>query len=87
MTMLLDIEDNKIPFMTKWIAGFPFAQVRSISEKKEFLLQEIKEPEDMGNLAKRKFVSKDPFADVFGMWADRDIDAVTLRKQAWGIED
>ncbi|MDR0940954.1 MAG: hypothetical protein LBM68_01870 [Bacteroidales bacterium] len=30
---------------------------------------------------------KDPFADVFGMWADREIDAKTLKKQAWGIEE
>jgi hypothetical protein len=32
-------------------------------------------------------ITKDPFAESFGMWADRDIDGKTLRKQAWGIED
>ncbi len=35
----------------------------------------------------KKAVKKDPFAETFGMWADRDIDAKTLRKQAWGIEN
>jgi hypothetical protein len=28
----------------------------------------------------------DPFTEVRGIWADRDIDGTTLRKQAWGIE-
>jgi len=34
----------------------------------------------------KKVTKKDPFAEVRGIWADRDIDAKTLRKQAWGIE-
>jgi hypothetical protein len=37
-------------------------------------------------LTRERVVKKDPFAEVFGMWADRDIDATMLRKQAWGIE-
>jgi len=41
---------------------------------------EIKKP------THKKVIKKDPFAETFGMWADRDIDATTLRKQAWGIE-
>ena len=42
---------------------------------------------EIKNSARRKVIKKDPFAEVFGIWADRDIDAKTLRKQAWGIED
>jgi len=42
---------------------------------------------EVKNPAREKVVKKDPFAETFGMWADRDIDAKTLRKQAWGIED
>lgn len=38
-------------------------------------------------VAKKIAVQKDPFADVFGIWADREIDGKTLRKQAWGIEE
>jgi len=37
--------------------------------------------------AHKKVVKKDPFAEVRGIWADRDIDATTLRKRAWGIEE
>ena len=37
-------------------------------------------------LIRERVEKKDPFAEVFGMWADRDIDAAKLRKQAWGIE-
>ena len=37
--------------------------------------------------AQKKGEKKDPFAETFGMWSDRDIDATTLRKQAWGIEN
>jgi len=32
-------------------------------------------------------IKKDPFAETFGMWEDRDIDAITLRKEAWGIKN
>ena len=42
---------------------------------------------EIKNSTHRKVVKKDPFAETFGMWADRDIDAATLRKRAWGIED
>jgi len=34
----------------------------------------------------KKVAKKDPFAEVRGIWADRDIDGTTLRKQAWGID-
>jgi len=30
--------------------------------------------------------TKDPFAEVRGIWADRDIDARTLRNEAWRIK-
>jgi hypothetical protein len=38
-------------------------------------------------MPRKRVVEKDPFSEVFGMWIDRDIDAATLRKQAWGIEN
>ena len=34
----------------------------------------------------RKNIEKDHFAEVWGIWADRNIDGETLRKQAWGID-
>ena len=42
---------------------------------------------EIKNLIRKKEVRKDPFAETFGMWEDRDIDATTLRKQAWKIEN
>ena len=42
---------------------------------------------EVKNAAHNKVVKKDPHAEVWGIWADRDIDAETLRKQTWGIED
>jgi len=35
----------------------------------------------------KKVVKKDPFAEVWGIWADREIDGKTLRERAWGIEN
>ena len=43
--------------------------------------------EDTNCVNIKKYVKNDPFAEVFGMWANRDIDAKTLRKQAWRIEN
>ena len=37
-------------------------------------------------MTRKKVVKKDPFAEVFGIWVDREIDAATLRRQTWGIE-
>ena len=42
---------------------------------------------EIKNLAQKKVAKKDPFAEVRGIWSDRDIDGTTLRKQAWKIED
>ena len=42
---------------------------------------------EIKKMERRKIVKKDHFAEVRGIWADRDIDSTTLRKQAWGIEN
>ncbi|MCL2042136.1 MAG: hypothetical protein FWG84_08910 [Bacteroidales bacterium] len=90
MVMLLDIEENKVPFVMEWLNKFSFVKTQPVSEKKAFLLRETKERVDttteMMNLTRKKVVENDPFAEVRGIWADRNIDAKTLRKQAWGIE-
>jgi hypothetical protein len=38
-------------------------------------------------MPRKRVIQTDPFSEVFGMWVDRNIDAATLRKQAWGIEN
>jgi hypothetical protein len=40
------------------------------------------------NLVKTRSVqTKDPFAEVRGIWADRDVDARALRNEAWKIKN
>jgi len=91
MVMLLDIEENKVPFIMEWLNKFSFVKTQPVSEKKVFLLRENKEEVDTVvtktmDLTQQKVVEKDPFAEVRGIWADRNIDARTLRRQTWGIE-
>ena len=52
-----------------------------------YFLRILKIDFEIRNPVYKKNVKKDPFEEVFGMWADRDIDAIKLRKQAWGIEE
>jgi len=52
-----------------------------------YYLKALNVDAEVKNLTQKKVIKKDPFAESFGMWADRDIDGETLRKQAWGIED
>ena len=89
MKVLLDIRENKALFFLELLNNFSFVKAKPVT--RDLLLQEINERADMAveieTLAQKKVVKKDIFADVFGIWADRDIDAKTLRKQAWGIED
>ena len=53
-----------------------------------YFLKMLKIDAEVKNLTPKKIAPKDdPFAEVRGIWADRDIDGKTLRKQAWGIEE
>lgn len=52
-----------------------------------YLLKMMDIDAEIKNETKKKTIKKDPFAETFGMWADRDIDAKTLRKQAWRINE
>ena len=55
-----------------------------------FKAQEVKKTRRrisrINRLKTRSTHNDDPFAEVFGIWADRDIDGETLRKKAWGRE-
>ena len=74
MKAVLDIKDSKAPFVMELLDNFSFVKVQSFTDD-EHKTNEIEKNN-------RKFF----FEDCFGMWEDRDIDAETLRKQAWGIE-
>ena len=51
-----------------------------------YLLKILNVDVEIKNSTDKKVAKEDPFAEVRGIWADRDIDATTLRKKAWGIE-
>ena len=52
-----------------------------------FFLKMLNIDAEVKNLARNRAAKKDPHAEVWGIWSDRDVDANTLRKQAWGIKD
>jgi len=78
MKAVLDIKDNKASFVMELLENFSFIKVQSF-------VPTLYETKKIVN-SRKKDERKDFFADCFGMWEDRDIDAETLRKQAWGIE-
>ena len=78
MNAILDIKDSKVSFVMELLENFSFIKVQSVTPS----LYEINEIVN----SRKKDVKNDFFADCFGMWEDRDIDADTLRKQVWGIE-
>jgi len=80
--LLLEIEDSKDQFMIELLHNFSFVKAKPVVGGEVSLLHEIKETSSLVNHAER-----DIFAEVRGIWADRDIDAKTLRKQAWNIEE
>ena len=90
MQVLLDIEESKAMFIMEMLKKYSYVKVQPFFEKGGFSWQEFGERADdvaeVKNAPYRKNAEKDIFADVFGIWADRDIDGTTLRNQAWGIE-
>jgi hypothetical protein len=42
---------------------------------------------EVKSTATKRSNSLDPFAEVRGIWAERNMDAKELRKQAWKIEN
>ena len=89
MRVLLDVNENKSLFLMELLNNFSFVKAKPITDETDFLLSTEKETDTATEIKilTHKKIKKDPFAEVFGMWADRDIDATTLRKQAWGIEN
>jgi len=91
MKVLLDIKESKALFIMELLNSFSFVKIRPFTEKRELLRQKVEEKTN--NIAQinepmhEKNTEKDIYADVWGIWADRDIDGRTLRRQAWGIED
>ena len=78
MKAVLDIRENKASFVMELLDNFSFVKVQSFIDGEH-------ETNEISNSHERE-IKKDFFSNCFGMWEDRDIDAETLRKQAWGIE-
>jgi hypothetical protein len=90
MKVLLDIKESKALFFMELLNNFSFVKVQPVSERKTFLLQDTEKIDVVAKrktFMRRKNTEKDIFAEVWGIWADRDIDGTTLRNQAWGIEN
>ena len=80
--VLLEIEDSKEQFMMELLHSFSFVKAKTVAGREVSPLHEIRETSCRVNHAER-----DIFEEVRGIWADRDIDGKTLRKQAWNIEE
>jgi hypothetical protein len=88
MMVLLYIKESKVSFFMELINNFSFLKAKPVTNEKALWLQEI-EKEAIAAVqtsTQKKVAKKDIFAEVRGIWADRDIDATTLRNQAWRIE-
>jgi len=91
MKILLDIKESKVLFFMELLKNFSFVKIQPFTnEKKSFLQKIAKERETFAEIEEstpKKVMNKNTFDEVWGIWADRDIDASTLRKQAWKIEN
>jgi hypothetical protein len=89
MRVLLDVKESKALFFIVLLNSFSSVKIQPISERKAFLSRKTGKADvivEEETVAKKENAKKDIFADVWGIWADRDIDGRTLRNQAWGIE-
>ena len=91
MKVLLDIKESKAMFIMELLNSFSFVKIRPFTGKRELSRQKVREKTNnivqINEPTHKKNTEKDIYADVWGIWADRDIDGKTLRRQAWGIED
>ena len=78
MKILLEINDNKAPFLMELLHNYPFVSAHPFNGANVL---------SGSQAGKKKKSGHDAFAKVRGIWADRNIDGISLRKQAWGIDD
>ena len=88
MRVLLDIKESKALFFMELLKNFSFVKARPITDERVFSFPRTeKDAVEIETSLQKKDEKKDIFAEVFGIWADREIDGKTLRRQAWGIEN
>lgn len=67
MKVLLDIKDNKAPFVMEVLKNFPFVKTKSLSPAKALLMEELKEAaEEMNKIkaGKKKARNAEDFLNV-----------------------
>jgi hypothetical protein len=64
MKVLIDVNDNKAPFIIELLNNFPFVKAKPISPGKAQLLEEIKEAVDNLNLVKKGKLTARPAKDL-----------------------
>jgi hypothetical protein len=64
MKAVLDIKDNKAPFVIELLNNFSFVKVKPITNEKALLLSEIREAVDIVNLVKKGKIQARPAIEL-----------------------
>ena len=64
MKAILEIKDNKAPFVMELLNSFSYVKVRTITNEKALLLSEIKEAVDNVNLVKKHKLQARPAKEL-----------------------
>ena len=64
MKAILEIKDNKAPFVMELLNNFSYVKVRTITNEKALLLSEIKEAVDNVNLVKKHKLQARPAKEL-----------------------
>jgi len=80
MRVILDVKESKALFLMELLNNFSFVKVQPFFEKRGILRQKTEKADVVAEETKTAN-RKDIFADVWGIWADRDIDIKQMRKE------
>ena len=64
MKAVLDIKDNRAPFVIELLNNFSFVKVKPITNEKALLLSEIREAVDIVNLVKKGKIQARPAKEL-----------------------
>ena len=64
MKAVLDIKDNRAPFVIELLNSFSFVKVKPITNEKALLLSEIREAVDIVNLVKKGKIQARPAKEL-----------------------
>ena len=64
MKAVLDIKENRVPFVMELLNSFSFVKVKPITNEKALLLSEIREAVDIVNLVKKGKIRARPAKEL-----------------------